>query len=441
MVDTNPYGGHKTHMVDITPIWWTQTHMVDTNPYGGLNTHMVDTNPYGGHKTHMVDITPIWWTQTHMVDTNPYGGHNTHMVDTNPYGGHNTHMVDITPIWWTQTHMVDITPIWWTQTHMVDMKPIWWTQTHMFKDLRCISKVKIHPASSIPYFFNRLEPEIAPTDFWIHSINKPGKNYRVLSLSCIVSRISSRGSRKVTGLNVKSGTRPVFSVKVLIVSNAVLNDEYAARVSATVPHSSSFRSPLLSVNSPLQISFTASVPQQDPQKMKMPLKQQQKQATEMPSPKIASNFPNPEIPKLYDPTQSHETTQPEREQKNFPRLPFGLQQQKVAMDPTQNSNRKTEMPSVDHSVQTFGFPPLEDREKSVSIKTILPLSRIGKFVKRESIKLQHEPNLQHEPFAQFTEEEKKRREIRAKIMLLNFKVLNPFIQRQLTVDVELSRRI
>ncbi|KAL4579289.1 hypothetical protein LXL04_015430 [Taraxacum kok-saghyz] len=86
--------------------------------------------------------------------------------------------------------------------------------------------------------------------------------------------------------------------------------------------------------------------------MKMPLKQQQKQATEMPSPKIASNFPNPEIPKLYDPTQSHETTQPEREQKNFPRLPFGLQQQKVAMDPTQNSNRKTEMPSVDHSVSS-----------------------------------------------------------------------------------------
>ncbi|KAL4554805.1 hypothetical protein LXL04_037411 [Taraxacum kok-saghyz] len=251
----------------------------------------------------------------------------------------------------------------------------------------------------------------------------------------------SKISFRKDGLNVKSGTRPVFSVKVLIVSNAVLNDEYAARVSATVPHSSSFRSPLLSVNSPLQISFTASVPQQDPQKMKMPLKQQQKQATEMPSPKIASNFPNPEIPKLYDPTQSHETTQPEREQKNFPRLPFGLQQQKVAMDPTQNSNRKTEMPSVDHSVQTFGFPPLEDREKSVSIKTILPLGRIGKFVKRESIKLQHEPNLQHEPYAQFTEEEKKRREIRAKIMLLNFKVLNPFIQRQLTVDVELSRRI
>ncbi|KAL4561582.1 hypothetical protein LXL04_033752 [Taraxacum kok-saghyz] len=238
--------------------------------------------------------------------------------------------------------------------------------------------------------------------------------------------------KTVGRLNVKSGTRPVFSVKVLIVSNAVLNDEYAARVSATVPYSSSFRSPLLSVNSPLQISFTTSVPQQDPQKMKMPLKQQQKQATEMPSPKIASNFPNPEIPKLYDPTQSHETTQPEREQKNFPRLPFGLQQQKVAMDPTQNSNRKTEMPSVDHSVQTFGFPPLEDREKSVSIKTILPLGRIGKFVKKESIKLQHEPNLQHEPYAQFTEEEKKRREIRAKIMLLNFKVLNPFIQRQLT---------
>ncbi|KAL4561767.1 hypothetical protein LXL04_033941 [Taraxacum kok-saghyz] len=121
-------------------------------------------------------------------------------------------------------------------------------------------------------------------------------------------------------LNVKSGTRPVFSVKVLIVSNAVL--------------------------------CSTSVPQQDPQKMKMPLKQQQKQATEMPSPKIASNFPNPEIPKLYDPTQSHETTQPEREQKNFPRLPFGLQQQKVAMDPTQNSNRKTEMPSVDHSVSS-----------------------------------------------------------------------------------------
>ncbi|KAL4587007.1 hypothetical protein LXL04_011656 [Taraxacum kok-saghyz] len=257
----------------------------------------------------------------------------------------------------------------------------------------------------------------------------------------IRKKVISNPTVEKKSLNVKSGTRPVFSVKVLIVSNAVLNDEYAARVSATVPHSSSFRSPLLSVNSPLQISFTASVPQQDPQKMKMPLKQQQKQATEMPSPKIASNFPNPEIPKLYDPTQSHETTQPEREQKNFPRLPFGLQQQKVAMDPTQNSNRKTEMPSVDHSVQTFGFPPLEDREKSVSIKTILPLGRIGKFVKRESIKLQHEPNLQHEPYAQFTEEEKKRREIRAKIMLLNFKVLNPFIQRQLTVDVELSRRI
>ena len=44
---------------------------MDTNPYGGRKTHMVVANPDGGRKTHMVDAKPIWWTKSQTVDKKP----------------------------------------------------------------------------------------------------------------------------------------------------------------------------------------------------------------------------------------------------------------------------------------------------------------------------------------------------------------------------------